>query len=83
MVCIVKGCGNEGDEGLFIGELCGPCHSYLVSGRIGPTSSFLSCIPKMSRAGRKMRDAWGSIDAENGKESYVIEWDDAVSVLEV
>jgi hypothetical protein len=37
----------------------------------------------MSRAGRKMRDAWGSIDAENGKESYVIEWDDAVSVLEV
>jgi hypothetical protein len=37
----VKGCGNRRTEGNFIGDLCAPCHDYLVAGEIGVTCSFL------------------------------------------
>jgi hypothetical protein len=28
--CVVPGCVNHTDEGDFVGELCAPCHSYIV-----------------------------------------------------
>lgn len=28
--CIVYGCSNEPDQGGFIGDLCVPCHSFIV-----------------------------------------------------
>jgi hypothetical protein len=31
--CIVKDCANHADEGKFVGELCSPCHEFIVSGR--------------------------------------------------
>jgi len=32
MKCIVKDCINQTHEGLFIGELCAPCHEFLTTG---------------------------------------------------
>jgi len=45
-VCIVKGCSNNSTEGEFIGDLCVPCSTYLTTGNIGPTDSFLRDIRK-------------------------------------
>jgi hypothetical protein len=39
--CIVHGCQNRNNQGIFIGNLCKPCHDYLASGKIGATTSFL------------------------------------------
>jgi hypothetical protein len=44
--CIVHGCVNRQGEGTFIGELCLPCHEMLVTGKIGPTTSFLGDMAK-------------------------------------
>lgn len=30
--CIVMNCVNHKDEGKFVGELCYPCHSFIVKG---------------------------------------------------
>lgn len=32
MKCLVKDCPNDSSEGVFIGELCGPCHDALANG---------------------------------------------------
>jgi len=32
MKCIVKDCINQTHEGLFIGELCSPCHEFVTTG---------------------------------------------------
>ena len=32
VACIVKGCSNHRGEGLFIGELCSPCHTFITTG---------------------------------------------------
>ena len=32
MKCIVKDCINQTHEGLFIGELCAPCHEFVTTG---------------------------------------------------
>lgn len=29
--CIVYRCENHSDEGVFIGDLCGPCHAFVAS----------------------------------------------------
>jgi len=42
--CIVYGCTNKSTEGSFIGDLCAPCHQYITTGKIGPTTSFLRKI---------------------------------------
>lgn len=28
--CIVYNCFNKANEGLFIGEICGPCHAHIT-----------------------------------------------------
>jgi len=30
--CIVKDCENHADQGLFIGDLCTPCHNFTTTG---------------------------------------------------
>lgn len=30
--CIVKGCSNHRVEGLFVGALCSPCHTFITTG---------------------------------------------------
>jgi cytochrome c5 len=32
MKCIVFGCVNHNHQGTFVGNLCSPCHSMIVSG---------------------------------------------------
>jgi hypothetical protein len=32
------------DQGKFIGDLCKPCYTYITTGKVGPTDSFLSRI---------------------------------------
>src|SRR5271157_4526851 len=29
--CLIPGCSNHSDEGSFVGDLCMPCHSYIVA----------------------------------------------------
>jgi len=31
--CIVFGCLNHKDEGTFVGDLCGPCHNFITTGK--------------------------------------------------
>lgn len=41
--CIVAGCMNKKGEGLFIGEICSPCHEMLVSGDYSkPSGNFIA-----------------------------------------
>lgn len=47
--CVVKGCPNKTDEGHFVGDICGACYAHITTGRVGPTQSFLKCIPQMRR----------------------------------
>lgn len=30
--CVVKDCANHTDQGMFVGDLCFPCHRYVTSG---------------------------------------------------
>jgi hypothetical protein len=39
--CIVYGCTNRKGQGVFVGDICGPCRRHLISGEVGPTASFL------------------------------------------
>jgi hypothetical protein len=48
--CIVHGCLNRTDQGTFVGDLCKPCHDYLASGKIGPTTSFLGVLTREKNA---------------------------------
>ena len=31
--CVIPGCLNRTDQGGFNGDLCSPCHSYLITGK--------------------------------------------------
>lgn len=42
--CIVKGCSNHRSEGVFVGNLCRPCHDMITTGELGPSDSFLGKI---------------------------------------
>lgn len=48
--CLVDGCPNRSDQGLFRGGLCAPCDSYLRQGEIGPTESFLGTLARKAQA---------------------------------
>lgn len=39
--CIVEGCVNWKHQGLFIGDLCAPCHYTITTGVYNPSESFL------------------------------------------
>lgn len=40
MKCLVKGCTNHSHEGIFIGELCKPCHIMLSEGKVSPSTAW-------------------------------------------
>lgn len=44
--CMVQGCENHKLGGVFKGDMCLPCHHYLVTGEVGPTTSFLKGLQK-------------------------------------
>jgi hypothetical protein len=39
--CLVFGCTNCEGEGLFIGDLCLPCHNMLTTGKIEGSGTFI------------------------------------------
>ena len=48
--CIAHGCSNRKDQGIFVGDLCLPCWTCIVTGKIGPTESFLGEMKKEKSA---------------------------------
>jgi hypothetical protein len=40
--CIVKGCENHKHQGLFVGDLCTPCHSMLSEGKCIPSNAWFA-----------------------------------------
>lgn len=51
MKCIVKGCTNYTHEGRFVGDLCAPCHTMLVTGKDGPSNAwFVKAIEGAKKA---------------------------------
>lgn len=56
VACIVKGCRNHKHEGHFVGDLCGPCHTFITAGE-----------GKYSQAYRNAQREWqGLTDEEVG-----------------
>ena len=56
VACIVKGCRNHKHEGHFVGDLCGPCHTFITAGE-----------GKYSQAYRNAKREWqGLTDEEVG-----------------
>ena len=47
---IVHGCSNHKDQGIFVGDLCLPCWTCIITGVIGPTESFLGEMKKEKSA---------------------------------
>lgn len=41
MKCSVKGCANESHQGVFVGDVCKPCHTMIVTGKAVPTKADL------------------------------------------
>jgi len=39
--CIVSGCANHKHEGLFVGDLCGPCFQMLTTGDTNYGNTFI------------------------------------------
>lgn len=62
MRCIVHGCMNYDHQGEFIDGMCSPCYTYITTGEIGPTTSFLSRY-------KQYEDA--ELDLVNAKEKKV------------
>ena len=53
--CIVHKCSNRKGQGTFVGDICLPCWTYLLTGMIGPTNSFLGEIEKLRQL---LKDTW-------------------------
>lgn len=45
--CIVYGCRNHKNEGMFVGEMCSPCYSMITTGKITHSDSFLNRITSL------------------------------------
>ena len=71
--CIVHGCVNHRHQGRFVGDMCAPCHSYITTGKVGPTTSFLSrmdvlrtiAVSDWKTAGELRKMARDAISSEN------------------
>jgi hypothetical protein len=51
MKCIVKGCENHPDDGMFVGPLCYPCHEMLTKGVVHDSSAWFAQELKQARNG--------------------------------
>lgn len=51
--CLVHGCVNHSNEGRFVGELCGPCHGMITSGKPGHGNTW---IHKTVEQNEQLRD---------------------------
>ena len=46
--CIVKDCENHKHQGLFVGDLCGPCHQFITEGIGKHSQAYRNTIMKGS-----------------------------------
>ena len=52
--CLIKGCENHSDAGMFMGDLCMPCYEMLVTGHIHPSNcTFIGELNKEKEILRK------------------------------
>jgi hypothetical protein len=54
--CIVHGCSNHTSQGRFVGEMCGPCHTMITTGKMMPTDSFLNQITSLELENEKLEN---------------------------
>jgi len=54
--CIVHGCSNRADQGMFVGEMCSPCHTMITTGKMMPTDSFLKQITSLESENEKLKN---------------------------
>jgi len=54
--CIVHGCKNHRHEGRFIGELCGPCHTILTTGKVTPSYAWF--VVEIERLQKALQDIY-------------------------
>lgn len=56
--CLVKGCKNHEDAGIFKGELCMPCYEMLTTGKIHPAgNTFISKKEQELRSLREFKES--------------------------
>jgi len=70
--CIVFSCQNHKDEGKFVGDLCGPCHEFIVTGRgdvAGSSAIYRSAVDQfITRLGKAVRILLFKFVAANSRE---------------
>lgn len=44
--CIVKGCENHKEQGIFIGDVCAPCYDMLTTGKVKYGNTFIHQLQK-------------------------------------
>ena len=68
--CIVHGCKNHRHEGRFIGELCGPCHTILTTGKVTPSYAWF--VVEIERLQKALQDIYELHHTAN----HIVERDD-------
>ena len=56
MKCIVKDCTNHRHEGKFVGNLCSPCFTFLITGEGTYSQAYKSTVLKEREACAKVCD---------------------------
>ena len=73
MKCIVKDCKNHEHQGRFVGELCSPCHEFIVAGEETHSQMY-----------RNTRRKWVGLTDEEKYAAYlkIDAWDDCVNFID-
>jgi hypothetical protein len=55
MKCIIYGCNNKEQDGVFYDGICAPCYIYLTTGVVGPTNSFLNGFYELRKYAEELK----------------------------
>lgn len=56
--CVVRDCSNYTDEGRFIGDVCAPCWSFMLTGRANPSQACRNVLREVSKTlGARARES--------------------------
>jgi len=67
--CLTKGCENHRHQGKFIGDLCAPCNSYITTGNVGPTESFIGDLQRERDEARKLAERYRNLSCDSQEEA--------------
>lgn len=63
--CLVRDCSNYTDEGRFIGDVCSPCWSFMITGRANSSQACRNVLREVSRLlGEKAMESVGKFVAD-------------------